>query len=264
MTRAVLSPESPLFREARYLLSYEPEIRDAGLYHGVLAAVAAGNATRGGIAGYIGRKNADIAHPLDVLEDAGLLTREADAFRDNRTYHRIAEPLITFYYSVMRPVWSQLELPGSADRVWPTRQRQFVSDVLGPCFETLCRQWAMFYAAPGTFADLPARVSGGVVNDPGSKTTHEVDVVVIGPSDGGTPAALSIGECKTNETMGLGHLQHLRHIKELIRRGGRYDTRETKLTCYSAHGFTPELLDLAETADDVRLVGLDDIYSVSY
>jgi len=54
--RTVLNPESPLFREARYLLAEESQLRDQALYHSVLAAVAAGNGTRGGIAGYLGRK----------------------------------------------------------------------------------------------------------------------------------------------------------------------------------------------------------------
>ena len=53
--RTVLNPQTPLFREARYLLAEETEIRDASLYHSVLAAVAEGNATSGGIASYIGR-----------------------------------------------------------------------------------------------------------------------------------------------------------------------------------------------------------------
>jgi AAA+ ATPase superfamily predicted ATPase len=92
--RTVLSPFSPLFREARYLLAEEADIRDAALYHSVLAAVAQGNTTRGGIAGYIGRKSVDISHPLRVLEDSHLLVREADVFRAawrtarHRTYGR--------------------------------------------------------------------------------------------------------------------------------------------------------------------------------
>ena len=36
----VLNPQSPLFREARYLLAEETEIRDPALYHSVLGAIA--------------------------------------------------------------------------------------------------------------------------------------------------------------------------------------------------------------------------------
>ena len=52
--RTVLNPGRPLFREARYILAEEPDIRDTALYHAVLAAIADGNTTRGGIAGYPG------------------------------------------------------------------------------------------------------------------------------------------------------------------------------------------------------------------
>lgn len=55
VARAVLNPTRPLFREARYLLAEEPELRDTALYHAVLSAIAHGNASRGGIAAYLGR-----------------------------------------------------------------------------------------------------------------------------------------------------------------------------------------------------------------
>lgn len=102
ISRTVLSPLSPLFREARYLLAEETDIRDTALYHSVLAAVAQGNSTRGGIANYIGRKAVDISHPLNVLEDSHLLEHEEDVFRTGRAQYRITEPLINFYEAVMR------------------------------------------------------------------------------------------------------------------------------------------------------------------
>ena len=107
--RTVLNPQLPLFREARYLLADEAEIRDTALYHAVLGAIASGNATRGGIASYIGRKSTDIGHPLAVLEDSQLITRETDPFRKGRSLYRITEPLISFYEAVMRREWTRLE-----------------------------------------------------------------------------------------------------------------------------------------------------------
>lgn len=259
VARTVLSAESPLFREARYLLAEEPDLRDSALYHAVLAGVTAGNASRGGVANYLGRKSSDLAHPLDVLEDAGLLVREADAFRDKRSTYRIAEPLITFYHAVMRPAWDQLERPGNAERVWRNSQRRFVSNVLGPRFEEICREWALFYADDGVLGDLPARIGHGVVSDPVHRTTHEIDVAVIGTADGGKAPLLAIGEVKWGDVMGIGHLDRLRHAASLLSRHDRYDTSQIRLLCFSAAGFTPELHD-AERAGDVVLVGLERIY----
>ena len=50
VVRAILSPGSPVFMEARYLLAEEPDLRDPALYHSVLAAIAEGNTMRGAIA----------------------------------------------------------------------------------------------------------------------------------------------------------------------------------------------------------------------
>src|SRR5206468_2893252 len=88
--RTVLNPVSPLFREARYLLEEEMDVRDSALYHSVLAAVAAGNSTRGGIANYVGRKATDIGHHLLVLEDSGLLRARPDIFRAGRAIYQVA------------------------------------------------------------------------------------------------------------------------------------------------------------------------------
>ncbi|GGK58140.1 hypothetical protein Ppa06_16580 [Planomonospora parontospora subsp. parontospora] len=102
VVRTVLNRRTSLFREGRYLLAEEADIRDPALYHSVLAAVAEGNGTWGGIAGHIGYKSSDIAHPINVLEDCGLLAKEKDAFKSASQY-RITEPLISFYQAVMRP-----------------------------------------------------------------------------------------------------------------------------------------------------------------
>ncbi len=260
VARTVLNPETPLFREPRYLLAEEPDLRDTALYLSVLGAVACGNATRGGIANYLERKAADVAHPITVLEDAGLLRRDADAFRDNRSTYRITEPLIRFYQTIMRPVWDQLERPGSAHRVWAASQRRFTGNVLGPHFEQLCRDWALHDADPALFDGLPARVANGTVYDPATRTGHELDLAVIGASDGGKPPLLAIGEAKWNDTMGIGHVDRLRHLRDLIGRAGRYDVSQTRLMCCSGAGFNDKAR-LASEAGEVVLVDAPMLYA---
>ncbi|MEV5835093.1 ATP-binding protein [Nocardia sp. NPDC052112] len=259
VVRTVLNPETPLFREPRYLLAEEPELRDTALYLSVLAAVAEGNATRGGIASYLERKAPDIAHPINVLEDVGLLYRDADVFRDNRSTYRISEPLIRFYHAIMRPVWDQLERPGSADRVWRASGRRFVSNVLGPHFEQVCRDWTLHHADPALFADLPAKVGHGVVHDSSTRLSHEIDVAVIGISDGGKPPLLAIGEAKWNDTVGEGHVDRLRRIRDVITRNDRYDTSRTRLLCFSGAGFNDKARTAAES-DEVTLIDLSMLY----
>lgn len=256
VARTVLSPASPLFKEARYLLAEEPDLRDKALYHSVLAAVADGNTTRGGIAKYVGRRDDAVRHPLTVLEDAGFLLREADAFRASRSSFRITEPLVTFYHAVMRPEWARLERPGNAATVWRDARARFHSAVLGPHFELLCRTWAAMFTGPETFGGAAATVGRGVVNDPARKRSWEVDVVVVA-ADG---ALLSIGEAKWGIVVGMEHLDRLQRIRELLTAQDRPGAADARLACYSGAGFTDEVRR-AERDGEVVLVDLDRLYS---
>ncbi|MEW9556090.1 ATP-binding protein [Nonomuraea sp. NPDC050783] len=251
--RTVLNRQMPLFREARYLLAEETDIRDMATYHAVLAAIAAGNATRGGIANHIERKSPDIGHPLSVLEDSHLIAREADAFRKSRTRYRICEPLIVFYEAVMRSEWPRLER-GRAEAAWRDARARFLSQVVGPHFESLCREWAML-AEPDVFGELPGDVAAGTVADPLNRTQIEIDVAVLAPEEHGRPRrVLSLGEVKWDKVLTAGHVDRLRRARDLLSVKG-YDTRDTVLACYGGAGFQEGL------PGDVRLIGLPDLYA---
>lgn len=255
--RTVLSPLSPLFREARYLLAEEADIRDTALYHSVLAAVAQGNATRGGIASYIGRKSVDISHPLNVLEDSHLLARELDVFRAGKSQYRITEPLINFYEAVMRPAWARLE-SGQAAEVWGQASERFAAQVAGPHFEAMCREYVL---GPGRslLGTSLGEVGSGVVTDPKERRQIQIDVAMVESGSGGRPPAVALlGEVKWGTVMGVGHLKRLDRARELLA-GRGMDTTRCGLACFSAAGFTDALR--AEAAGGgVVLIGLDELY----
>jgi AAA+ ATPase superfamily predicted ATPase len=258
VTRTVLNPAIPLFREARYLLAEETDIREPALYNSVLGAIAAGNSTRGGIANYVGRKSSEVLHPLNVLEDAGLITREADPFHARKSLFRIAEPLITFYEAIMRPAWPQLEQRQAA-AVWRRQRSAFLSQVAGPHFEMLCRDWAV-RAPDDVFGGFPGEVAAATITDSENRAQIEVDVAVL---SAGTPEeprrVLSLGEAKWGEVMGLGHLDRLRRARDLLSVKG-HRTTDAILACYSGGGFSAELTAVAATDPQVMLVDLARLY----
>jgi len=257
VSRTVLNPAIPLFREARYLLAEETDIRDPALYHSVLAAIAAGNQTWGGIASYIGRRTSDIAHPLTVLEDAGLVAKQADVFRAGRTRYHITEPLITFYEAIMRPRWADLESGLGAD-VWADTRAAFGSQVVGPHFEALCREFARA-AGRSVFGTPVGEVASGTVPDPANKAQIEIDVAVLAPARPGEQRqVISLGEAKWGKVMTQRHVERLRRARALLAVKG-YDTNATTLACYSGAGFDPALLAAARDGD-VLLVGVDRLY----
>ena len=257
--RTALNPQTPLFREARYLLAEEAAIRDPALYHSVLAAIAGGNNTNGGIASFIGRKSDQITHPLNVLEDCALIAREPDMLRPGRARYRIVEPLITFYEAIMRKRWAELEIH-RAEQVWTTTQQTFLTQVVGPHFEALCRAFAL-ESGDTLFAEQPAEVGSGTVNDPANRTQIEIDVVALSAQEANNPRRiLSLGEVKWGEVIGDHHLQRLATARDLLRRKG-YDTETTVLALYGGAGFTAELTAAAAADDRILLVDLDRLYS---
>ncbi|MFG2956179.1 ATP-binding protein [Streptomyces sp. NPDC048291] len=258
--RTVLSPFSPLFREARYLLAEEADIRDTALYHSVLAAVAQGNTTRGGIASYIGRKSVDISHPLNVLEDSHLLMREADIFRAGKSQYRITEPLITFYEAVMRPAWARLEA-GQAAEVWAQAGQRFAAQVAGPHFEAMCREYVL---GPGRtlLSTSLGEVGSGVVTDTKERRQIQVDVAVVEQGSGANrPSVALLGEAKWGTVMGVNHLERLARARELLA-GRGMDTSHCGLACFSAAGFS-EALRAEATRSGALLIGLDELYGRS-
>jgi AAA+ ATPase superfamily predicted ATPase len=253
--RTVLNPQRPLFREARYLLAEEPDIRDPALYHSVLAAIASGNSTNGSIASYVGRKSAEITHPLTVLEDSALIARQPDMFRAGRAVYRVTEPLISFYEAIMQPDWFRLE-SGQADAVWRDQRPTFLSRVVGPHFENICRRFAE-HAAPEVFGGIPGEVGLGVVNDAANRSQIEIDVAVRGPREPGRPPRLlSLGEAKWGEAMGARHLARLARARDLL--SDRFDTSDCVLACYSGNGFDDDVR--AAPGSRVALIGLADLY----
>ncbi|MFF5155040.1 ATP-binding protein [Streptomyces sp. NPDC000348] len=259
--RTVLNPARPIHGEASYLLAAEPDLRDRSLYHSVLAAVAGGNRTSGGIASAVGRKATDISLPLTVLRNCGLLTAEPDAFRGNRTTYHVAEPLISFHHAVLRPETALLSRRRGAARVWEHSRPTFLSKVVGPHFERLCREWVEWHADPGTFGGMPIQVSSGTVADPASRTGIEADVVVHGAIGQDQGILLSVGEAKWNKVMHLGHLQRLRRMLDLLAARG-VDTGHATPACYSGAGFDPDLRAAADRGE-VVLVDLQRLYTGS-
>lgn len=254
--RTVLNRQSPLFREARYLLAEESDIRDPAIYHSVLAAIATGNTANGAIASYTGRRSDQIAHPLNVLEDCALITKEPDLFRAGRSRYRIVEPLITFYEAIMRRRWTELER-GRSQAVWEATRPTFTKQVAGPHFEAICRDFAA-EAEDDLYGALPAEVGSGVVNDPVARSQIEIDVVVLAAQDSNEPRRiLSLGEAKWGEVIGHSHVQRLERARDLLASKG-YDTRATVLACYSGAGFTQELR--ADRRRDLVLIGPDRLY----
>jgi AAA+ ATPase superfamily predicted ATPase len=260
--RVMLSPASPLFREGRYLMAEEPGLADRALYHSILTAIAERSTRPGQIAAQLNRPTTAMSHPLNVLEDIRLVRREEDALRQRRPTYHIAEPVVRFYFSLMRHHLPRLER-GQASDVWPTEtQDTFSSQVLGPHFEEIARAWTSVYASRKTLGGPVGVVSSTVVQDPSARARHEVDVVALATrNQAKKKRVLALGEAKwRSRPMGVRELERLERIRKLLESRHDLDVAGTRYLLFSPAGFSPTLRERARD-ESVQLMDLDRIYA---
>lgn len=260
LSDGVLNPSHALFREAEYLLAEDPALADRSLYQTIVAAVATGTARRDDLAGVLGRKSTALEHPLTQLERARFVYRDDDLLRRNRPLLRVADPLVRFHYAVIRPDQSRFDTRRTAE-AWADAGDRFRSQVLGPHFEILARDWTAAYASSQTLGGTAKRVGFVKVDVAHEKRGYEIDVTVEGDgrTSGGRTRLLAIGEAKASErertTSDLDRLVKLRG--EL---GSRADVAGTRILLFGRSGFNDELRREAEGRQDVELIDLARMY----
>jgi uncharacterized protein len=196
-------------------------------------------------------------------ELGGFLSHVPDAFRANRAEYQITDALIRFHHAIVYPNWSRLDLyrPERAARLWAESAERFRAQVMGPTFEDMCRVWTQEFASGATLGGEPDIVSHGVLNDPAGKSRRQLDIVVRDSRRG----LIAIGEVKSGEVIGHGHLNKLREAVTLLRAQRQLEPdAEPMLLLFSGTGFTPELAaDAADSGGTVQLIGLERLYSGS-
>lgn len=236
---------------------------ERSLYHSILEAVARGAHTPSAISARVGRPVTSPAHALGVLQSAGFLRRREDVLRRRRPVLEISDPIVRFSDLVIDPY-----RPAYEDR----RGRQALghaaatvrSQIYGPVFEQVCREWVARYAAPESLGGSAGHVGTTVVNDPRGRAQHEVDVIAL-PVDQALqePGAriLAFGEAKDSDvprpTADLHRLEKIRDL--LIERG--YRAEGARLLVFGRSGFDKGLTGQASHRSDVELVDLERLRS---
>jgi hypothetical protein len=260
VTRNLLNSTNMLFRQPRMLLSEDSAFSQIGMYGTVLSALAEGSRTVSGIAQRVGRSTSDVNHYVKGLTDGGFLSHVPDAFRANRAEYQITDALIRFHHAIVYPNWSRLDLyrPERVARLWAESAETFRTQVMGPTFEDMCRVWTQEFASADTLAGQPDIVSHGVLNDPAGRSQRQLDVVVRDSRRG----LVAIGEVKSGEVIGHGHLAKLREAVDLLRAQRHVDAdAQPVLLFFSGAGFTLELAaEAAASGGAVQLIGPERLY----
>ena len=255
-----LNPSHALFRESDYLLAEDPALADRSLYQTIVGAVATGTSTRGGLAGRLGRPSTALEYPLGQLERARMVFREEDLLRSNRPLLRVADPLLRFAFAVIRPDRARFESRLTVD-AWADAQPRFRSQVLGPHFESMARDWARTYASNRTLGGRPGRVGFVKVDLSEEEQGYELDVVVEGAGEkvGGRTRLIAIGEAKASGVVRTkADLARLDRLRGQL--GKRADVSQAKILLFGRAGFESDLRSVARARHDVELIDLARLY----
>ncbi len=256
VVRRVLSPAATLHHEASTLLAEDPTLtgRSPQVHHSILASIANGSVTAGGISKRVGKPVSNLAPALNRLVDAGFVIRHQDPLRDQRPSYRLADPFLQFHYAILEPNGALLRDVAPA-HLWATRLRHtFDSQVRGPVLEEVGRSW--------TRTHCPAEVIGeAVVVGPSVVSVEgkplEIDIVAAGPGRLETRPITVLGKVKAGEQIDLGHVRRLQEARAVL----GAPALNAKLVLVGRR-FDNALLDRVDELDGpgVELVDLNRLY----
>lgn len=263
LASTVLNPSHALFREDEYLLREDPRITAEAPYYSLLGAISWGSVSQGRIAASVGRGPGDIVHHLKVMTTAGFLVRDEDLLTPRRPRYRIADPIVRFHHLVTRRHREMLERRRPAD-VWAAARPSYRSQVVGPHFKFLCREWVNRYAAPATLGAAIGPACRVQVNDPDLRQAFEMDIaapLLSGESSAGRGLTLQVvGKAKASR-LDLSDLARVDRLTQLLTSRDKVSPSPTlKRLLFSLKGFTPALVSCAKQRPDVELVDLDRLY----
>ena len=151
------------------------------------------------------------------------------------------------------------------EQVWNAVAPTFHSQILGPHFEELARDWVRNYAQ-GEIGVESGAVGTTDIQDTAGRAKHELDVVALSPGEKPRTKNLRIallGEAKaTGRRRGVADLERLEHLRAVLAAEGHH-TADSRLAVFSEHGFTRDLVAGAARRDDVHLIDLPLLYGQS-
>ncbi|MEV4110576.1 ATP-binding protein [Nonomuraea sp. NPDC049695] len=244
--------------EVDYLLREDPRITARSLYYDILSAVAQGAHTPSKIGATIGRDSNAVRYPIGVLESAGYITKVHDLLRSGKPTYSVCDPVIRFDRLITAPHLGLLEL-GRAKQVWRAAAPTFRSNILGPHFEELARDWVHRFAPDELGRPMSFGTVGfGSVQDNVGRAKHDIDVIATENN-----RVHLIGEAKaTLARRGLPDLERLDAIRDVLTRTG-HETAGMITAIFSTTGFTQDLIGAAAARADVILVDLPRLYGLT-
>lgn len=240
--------EALLFEEPANLI--KQELREPMMYNAIITAIANGATKLSEIANQIGKATNQTETYLKNLISLGLCAKElplGEKLTSRKGIYMLKDNMFKFWF---RFVQNNLSLiyGGQNERAFETTW-QFLDGYMGHIFENICIQylWHNYKSLPIQPKDI-GRWWG---NNPLERREEEIDILA---TDGDSAI---FGECKfRSDRVGIDVLENLERKSKIFNHPTKY------LYLFSKSGFTEQLLQLAKERNNIRLISLDDIYSL--
>lgn len=240
---------SYLYEEPANLL--KQELREPAIYNAIITAIAQGASRINDIALKTGQENSVVSKYLGTLIDLGIVKKETPVTEKigKKTIYELADNFFRFWYRFVPANMSAID-SGRIQKSYANSIKKNLLDYMGLTFEHMCRDYLLYYEK-----DLPIELNQvGQWWGTDNKNKKQVQIDIVGtPVEGDE---YIIGSCKyRNEKIGLDELELIREYAQVFGKGKKY-----YYYIFSKGGFTEGLIQ-AQNRGEVRLIGLDDLYT---
>lgn len=240
---------SYLYEEPANLL--KQELREPAIYNAIITAIAQGASRINDIALKTGQENSVVSKYLGTLIDLGIVKKETPVTEKigKKTIYELADSFFRFWYRFVPANMSAID-SGRIQKSYANSIKKNLPDYMGLTFEHMCRDYLLYYEK-----DLPIELNQvGQWWGTDNKNKKQVQIDIVGtPVEGDE---YIIGSCKyRNEKIGLDELELIREYAQVFGKGKKY-----YYYIFSKGGFTEGLIQ-AKNRGEVRLIGLDDLYT---
>ncbi|MCL2607061.1 MAG: ATP-binding protein [Methanomassiliicoccaceae archaeon] len=248
---AFFSKDGFLYEEPQNLL--KQELREPAMYNAIITAIANGATKMNEIALKVNEKDNKVATYIKNLIDLGILEKNVPMLsKGGRSgIYRIKDNMYRFWYRFVPGAFTLID--NRYEHTYEEKVRPFVNDFMGHVFEDVCMQYLTRLNVkdrlPFLFTDI-GKWWGG---NPITKKETEIDIIA---SSGDK---LILGECKwRNKKFGPDT------YKGLKERAAMFIDKDIHFFIFSRSGFTVSLTEEAEKDDRLTLVGLNDLFNISF
>lgn len=240
---------SYLYEEPANLL--KQELREPAIYNAIITAIAQGASRINDIALKTGQENSVVSKYLGTLIDLGIVKKETPVTEKigKKTIYELADNFFRFWYRFVPANMSAID-SGRIQKSYANSIKKNLPDYMGLTFEHMCRDYLLYYEK-----DLPIELNQvGQWWGTDNKNKKQVQIDIVGTPVKGDEYI--IGSCKyQNEKIGLDELELIREYAQVFGKGKKY-----YYYIFSKGGFTEGLIQ-AQNRREVRLIGLDDLYT---